>query len=422
MELDSKQEFSAFIGIDWADTKHDIALRDVKTGKVEYLTIAHTPEAIEKWARSLEARYGGGSIAVCLEQSRGPLIFALLKYSFLVLFPVNPKTLWSFRKAFTPSGAKNDTRDTDLLLEFLEKHRDRLKPWRVTDEKTQTLQYLVEYRRRLVEDRKKLQNRLTALLKGYFPQALELFSHIGTDIVCDFLLKYSSLEKAQKATPTALIKFFESHNSRGKELNQKRVEIIKESIPLTKDKAVISSSILMVTATAREIKQFISDISAFDSEIEKLCSTHQDFKLFNSLPGAGPNFASRMVVAFGTDRNRFSSAEEILCLSGIAPIQVQSGNTEITRWRLFCPKFLRQTFHEFAGQSIMHSFWAKAYYQQQRARGKSANAAKRSLAFKWIRIIFRCWKEGTPYNEVKYLESLRKKGSPLLPFAADNPS
>ena len=140
-----------------------------------------------------------------------------------------------------------------------------------------------------------------------------------------------------------------SHNSRGKELNQERVEIIKESIPLTKGKAVISSSILMVTATAREIKQFISDISDFDSEIDKLCSTHQDFKLFNSLPGAGPNFAARMVVAFETDRNRFSSAEEILCLSGIAPVQVQSGNTETTRWRLFCPKFLRQTFPSRTG-------------------------------------------------------------------------
>ena len=419
MEMDSKQEFVAYVGIDWADTKHDIAIRDEKSGKIEYLTLAHTPEAIDNWARSLEERFEGKEIAVSLEQSRGPLIFALLKYSFLVLYPINPKTLWSFRKAFTPSGAKNDLRDSILLLEFLEKHRDRIKPWKVTDEKTQTLQYLVEYRRRLVEDRKKLQNRLTALLKGYFPQALELFSNVGTDLVCDFLIKYSSLEKAQKATPAALIKFFESHNSRNKDLNQKRVALIKESIPLTTNKAVISSSILMVTATVREIKQFISDISSFDSEIESLCSTHQDFKLFNSLPGAGPNFASRLIVAFGTDRNRFSSSDEILCLSGIAPIKVQSGNTEITRWRLFCPKFLRQTFHEFAGQSIMHSFWAKAYYQQQRARGKSANAAKRSLAYKWIRIIFRCWKNNTTYSEVKYLESLRSKGSPLLNFAAN---
>jgi hypothetical protein len=92
------------------------------------------------------------------------------------------------------------------------------------------------------------------------------------------------------------------------------------------------------------------------------------------------------------------------------------------RWRYFCPKFLRQTFHEYAGESVRHSFWARAYYEQQRARGKSHQAAARALAFKWIRIIFHCWKTRTPYDEVKYLDSLRKKGSTLLSFAAQNPA
>jgi hypothetical protein len=92
------------------------------------------------------------------------------------------------------------------------------------------------------------------------------------------------------------------------------------------------------------------------------------------------------------------------------------------RWRYFCPKFLRQSFHEYAGESVRHSFWARAYYEQQRARGKSHQAAVRALAFKWIRIIYRCWKTRTPYDEVKYLKGLRKKGSSLLDYAANNPA
>jgi hypothetical protein len=85
---------------------------------------------------------------------------------------------------------------------------------------------------------------------------------------------------------------------------------------------------------------------------------------------------------------------------------------------LIRPKFRRQSFHEFAGESVKHSFWARAYYEQQLARGKGRQAAVRALAYKWIRIIWKCWLTRTPYSEVKYLEALRKKGSPLLAYAA----
>ena len=96
--------------------------------------------------------------------------------------------------------------------------------------------------------------------------------------------------------------------------------------------------------------------------------------------------------------------------SGIAPVIERSGKQFRIRWRYFCPKFFRQTFHELAAQSIQDSFWAGAYYSMQRAKGKDHRAAVRALAFKWIRIIWRCWQTRTPYNEVIYLESLRKKG------------
>jgi transposase len=112
----------------------------------------------------------------------------------------------------------------------------------------------------------------------------------------------------------------------------------------------------------------------------------------------------------------------LACLAGVAPVMERSGQSCWVRWRYFCPKFLRQTFHEYAGESIRHSFWARAYYEQQRAKGKSHHAAVRSLAFKWVRIIFRLWQTRAAYDEVKYLEGLRKKGSPLLSYAANNPA
>jgi len=83
-------------------------------------------------------------------------------------------------------------------------------------------------------------------------------------------------------------------------------------------------------------------------------------------------------------------------------------------WRWQCPTFLRQSLVEWAGLTINKSFWAGAYYRQQMAKGSSHQAAVRALAFKWLRILYRCWQTRTPYDESKYLEALRRRGSPLL--------
>jgi transposase len=135
--------------------------------------------------------------------------------------------------------------------------------------------------------------------------------------------------------------------------------------------------------------------------------------------GAGPLCMRRACsAALGTDRSRWQSADELLRFTGIAPAIERSGKQEWIRWRYFCPKFLRQSFHEYAAESVHHSFWARAYYNLQRLKGKGHHAAVRALAFKWIRIIWKCWQTRTTYNEVIYLESLRKTSSPLLKFIA----
>ena len=100
---------------------------------------------------------------------------------------------------------------------------------------------------------------------------------------------------------------------------------------------------------------------------------------------------------------------EIQCYSGIAPVVSSSGKPRWVRWRWSCPKFLRQTFHEWALHSIAYSSWARDYYDQQRAKGKHRNTAIRAVAYKWIRIFFRCWKERKPYDEATYVCALQAR-------------
>jgi transposase len=197
---------------------------------------------------------------------------------------------------------------------------------------------------------------------------------------------------------------------------------IKEAVPLTTDQAVMHASVLMINALATQMKTTIEAIRVLDHEIEPLCRTHEDYPLFASLPGAGTVYAARLTAAMGTVRARWTTVDELLCFSGVAPVMERRGKSTWSRWRYFGPKFLRQSLHEYAGESINHSFWARADYMSQRARGKSHQAAVSALAFRWIRIIDKCWQARTPYSEVRYVESLRGKGSPLLAFAANHPS
>ena len=125
-----------------------------------------------------------------------------------------------------------------------------------------------------------------------------------------------------------------------------------------------------------------------------------------------------MIAALGTQRDRFQNTKSFQSSTGIAPVTRQSGKHRLVHHRWACPKFMKQTFHEYAGLSIGNSVWAKAYYRMQLAKGKQPNVAKRALAYKWQRIIYRCWQDRVPYDEDQYLAKLRAKASPLLEYLA----
>jgi len=411
----SHDTFAAFVGIDWADAKHDICLQAAGTAKRECFQLEHTPEAIDAWVTTLRTRFHSQPVAICLELSKEPLVFALRTYNFLVLFPTNPLTLARYREAFTPSRAKDDPTDAQLQLEVLLTHRDKLSPLQPQSPPMRALEQLVTHRRRVVGDKVRMINRLTSTLKNYFPQVLQWFQDKDTPIFCDFLSRWPTLKAAQLARRSTLETFFRDHHVRSADVIAQRLHAIKTATPLTTDEGVIAPNTLLVQALVAQLRVTLQAIADFDTAIAQRAQTHPDFPLFQALPGAGPVFAPRLLVAFGEQRARYAAAAELQKYAGIAPVTERSGKKAWVHWRLQCPKFLRQTFVEWAAESIRHSFWAQVYYQQQRDKGKTHQAAVRALAFKWIRILFRCWQERTPYDESVYLQALNRRGSSLIP-------
>jgi transposase len=414
-------DFAALVGWDWADQKHEVRLLVTGSAEVERYTIDQNPEALCDWVQKLRERFGGEKVAIAIEQARGPVVYALMAYDFLVLYPINPKSLARFREALRPSKAKDDPADADLILELLAKHRDRLRPWKPEHETIRALRMLVEYRRDIVDERTRCTNRLTALLKSYFPQALGWVGDLASNQACDFLLTWPSLERVKEAGGEALREFYSKHGCKSKTI-EARLGAISEAKPLTTDRAVVTASVMMVQTTMSQIRCLSEAIEEFDRRIQELFAEHPDCDLFKSFPGAGKVLAPRLSVALGADRSRYESAEELQQFSGIAPVTERSGKAIWVHRRYACPTFLHQTFFEFAAQSIVWSPWAKAFYQERKQLGQGRNAILRALAFRWIRIIYRCWIDRVPYDEQVYQDALARRGSRVARALAETAS
>jgi transposase len=413
MNTQNDNSYTAYIGIDWANSKHDICIQSTGNDQREFSQISHQVEKIEEWAQSMYQRFGG-KIAVAVELSKGPIVYALQKYDFFIIHPVNPTTLAKYRQAFHPSGAKDDPTDAELILDLICRYPDRFQPLNPQSVEMRKLTSLVEQRRNLVNDKNRTTNRLRSGLKQYYPQPLEWFDRIDTLLFCDFISRWPTLTQVKRARRATLETFFHAHNMRFESLLQARLTSIKEAKPLTQDEAVVDPHKLLVQHLAEVLKMTLKVIRRYDETIAELASKHPDYSLFSALPGAGPSLAPRLLVAFGEQRERFKSAAEVQKYSGVAPVTERSGKKCWVHWRWQCSTFLRQTFIEWAAQTINKSFWAGAYYYQQREKGCTYQVAVRSLAFKWIRILYRCWETRTPYDESRYLKALQRRGSPLL--------
>lgn len=411
------RELAAVVGWDWANREHELSLREPGSDQVERRKLVHTPEALHGWAIEMLQRYGGRPVGVCIETSRGAVIWALMGYGHIVLYPVNPKSAASFREALYPSGKKDDPVDADVMALMLLRHQDKLRCFEPADPQTRSLAILSEHRRKLVQALVGATNRLGSVLKGYFPQALELVGELDTRLACDFLERWPALSSLKRVRATTLRSFYTSHGSRSGELIDARIALLQGAVPLTNDEALVHSGMVQARTLVRIIRALLDSIAEVERALEQLYRTHPEHDLIDSFPGAGPVMGSRLTGLLGSDRTRFEEPEELQRLTGVAPITWRTGGrngTVIVHRRVKRPKFLHQTIIEWAGHSIRYSAWARAHYESQIAAGKGHYAALRSLGYKWMRILFRCWKTKTHYSETRHQDSLRRRGSPLV--------
>jgi transposase len=285
------------------------------------------------------------------------------------------------------------------------------------DEQTRNIAALAEARRKAVDERTRVSNKLKATLKSYFPQSLQLISvNLHDPLSLAFLKRWPRLESIQGTSDAKIKKFYTSQGSRSEQRITERIQLIRSALPVTKDIAVITSAMITVQMLTNILTTLNTSIAKYEQKLKELMASHPDNDIFSSFPGAGEALTPRLLAAWGTDRQRYEDAEAMQQYSGVAPITKRSGKTTVVQRRLACSKFLLQTFHEYARCSLLYSVWAKAFYDMLRKRGKSHHTALRALGFKWIRIMHRCWRDRVCYDEGQYIQALQRANSPVLAY------
>ncbi len=395
---------------------HALCLYDCATGAHESSTLEHTPEAIAHWAATLAKRFPNGKIALCLEQAKGPLISALMAYPFLVLYPVNPATAARYRQAFKTSRAKSDPSDAQVCLELLLQHRAKLTPWRPDDPQTRQLARLLEHRRGTVDLRTLLCNMLRDALKSYYPQALDpgrsgSLCSTGLSVPPQVAFAPGTAKGEKRNGAQVLLRAqLPAHRSDQPTPRGDRVDDPAHQRPGS-DRARQSpgqdagSPVTPARGRAQRIR------CAHRPTLRFPCRCRHLGKLPRGRPHARP---TTLLLPSAAQRSRYQSAAAIQQYSGIAPVTERSGkNQHWVHRRWGRPHFVHQSFFEYANQSVLHCAWAKLFVQEQIAKGKKHPTAVRALAFKWQRIMFVCWRDRVAYDESTYLDSLKRRGSPL---------
>lgn len=409
------ETYAALVALDWGDKTHAFARQVSGAERIEQGSIEATPEALHAWLEQLGRAHEGKPVALAVEAGRNSLLHALLEHPWLTVYPVHPATSARFRTAFTPSGAKDDGPDAVVILTLLRTHRDQLTPLVLDKPQTRELAALVTGRRSVVDQRTATTNQLGSVLKRYYPQALSLAGgDLTKPMALAFLRRFPELAEVKKARPATLSAFYRQHNVRSAERIAERLALAAKARALIEDRAVIAPARLEVALLVDLLAVQARHIALLEARIAEVFAAHPRAELFAALPGAGPALAPRLLVAFGDQLERFPSAASLQKYVGVAPVREKSGQKLWTHWRWAAPKFLRQSFVEWAGQTVVHCDWAGAYYQKQSQAGKAHHAILRALAFKWIRILWRCWHDRKAYDEQLYLSSLRHHGSPLI--------
>jgi len=398
-----------WVGVDWGDSEHAVSVVDEERTLLMQFRSGTRLGDLRELARVL---HGLGTVAgIAVEATRNPVVQFLFEAGF-TLYPVNPKLSKNWREGNSVAGVKSDVRDGLVLALELARRHESLRAFEASQAAAAELAGLCERRHMLVDDRTRLVQRLKALLKQYHPGILEFFADWTSPAAWRFLRRFPRPDVLARARKDTLIRFLRANRIGLRPVWLERIERRDQAAqwPRPADSLSLEMAALATVAQLLALESYIVQVERLIKE----CSAKMpQASLVRSLPGAGDRLAPALLAMMAELEQEVDRHAALRCLSGVAPVENQTGKRRHAQMRRRCNKHWRDVLHLFAQCSTRSSRWAKAYYELRSAAGDNYATALRKLADKWLDILDSMLTHNEHYDEDRHIQALRKKGSPV---------
>jgi len=404
-----------YVGIDWASDHHDIAITNDSAKKVSAFRIEHNAKGLQLLRDKFrDLGVPKEEILIGIETPRLLIVDFLLNEGFTI-YPINPKAIDRYRDRYTQSQCKSDSFDAEVIAHALRTDRERFHVLKPDSPLLRELRILVRDQQKLIRSQSRFLNQLRACLKDYYPMALEIFNDFDSPVALAYLKQYP---KVTSVSPKKLEKLLRQHRHPNPQAKAQEIaEKLSGPQIFVEDFTVRAKSRMLLTLV-EQLQSLRVQINEYQKEIDRLFEKHPDFEIFKSLPGAGEKNAPRLLSEIGDVREKYPTPDSLQCEAGTSPVTRASGKSQVVLMRRACRMSFRDTMHQFSFCSLTQSSWTKAFYDQQKAKGKTHASALRSLGDKWLKIIHHLWEKKEVYDENIYLAARLRQQLQEVPSAA----
>lgn len=390
----------SFAGIDWATEENALCVvaddGTAMAGELHATDEAGTRELI---ARMRQLRVG----RVAIERPDGLLVDRLLEAGFTVL-PVHPNKLKETRSRYEASGGKSDRFDAFCLAELARTDAHRFRALRPHSDETRALRALTRTREDLVAARVRLANELRAQLEAFWPGAARIFADVDSQIALAFCERYPTPVDARGLGEKRLAGFLARHQYCGRRSPAELLDRLRSAPEGRAGAMEAEARRAAVLALVAALRPIVSQIAELTSQIAHAVRAHPDGQGFLPLFRDPKSVitAARLVAEIGDDRSRYPDAEALAADAGMAPVARESGKRRVAGFRWACDKRLRDAVACLADSTRKHHPWARGVYLGARGRGCDHPHAIRILGRAWLRVLWRCWQDGVPYDPARH--------------------
>ena len=380
-------------GVDWSWDRQAVCVIDDEGVVLDRFEVQQRARALAGMTQRLH-RWGVRRVAI--ERPDGPVVEVLLGAGLEVVV-ISPRQVRAFRLRHGTAGNKDDRFDAYVLADALRTDGHRIASLVPDRDDTRALRALVRARKDLVGHRIAVHNQLLANLQHAFPGAVGLFAQLDSPISLTFLERFPTEDKAAWLSERRFQAWLGSVGYSGRKTPAALMAHLREGPVGLKQEAGIGHAVVTIQLVGL-LRAIRTQIDELDHRIAEALSLHPDGAIFQALPRAGTNRAALLLAEIGDCRGRYPDESSLAAAAGVAPSTRASGKRRSVSFRRGCDKQLRAALVDFAQDSVHASPWARDVYDRARARGCRHPHAVRVVARAWVRVIWRCWTDGVPYD------------------------